>query len=327
MQGTRIFFAFVGCMLAMNGYAANTSQPMPWPSSSPQSSSPSTSRTTGGAKDALNLTKQMGTAYLNNQFKQVLSKWLTRTDINYTVQEKHQPVASIETIQPLFLNDWHTLFVQGRVGYNDAATTGNLGLGYRYLTHDKRWLMGVSTFYDQNFQYTHKRIGLGGELFNAYLAFRANYYNAYSGKRQITTTVTEQALDGYDGSIEAPIPFVPWIRFRAEGYHWDAIKADNVNGGVATFRVFFTRQLEVDLGVAEDNSQGGQAFLQLDFYLGHPDFIQYSESVPRYNEVSLRGFAPLNVEELRLQKVIRHNDIVVETEGNGSNGVVVARGT
>lgn len=321
MQKLHVIFILFSFFILQQSFA--DSQSLPWPTT--QSPNQSTAKTIGGGKEALNLTKQMGSHYISSQLRQQLSKWLTRTDFTYSVQEKHQPVASIETIQPLYLNDWHTLFVQGRLAYNDAATTGNIGLGYRYLTHDKQWMWGVNTFYDQNFQYTHKRVGLGGELFNPYLTFRANYYNAYSGKRQITTSANEQALDGYDGSIEAPIPYVSWIRLKAEGYHWDAVSASDVDGVIATFRMFFTRQLEVDVGVADDNSQGKQVFLELDFYLGHPDFIQYNAST--WKSSSNGRLATLNVEELRLQKVIRHNDIVVETTTSGSGGVVIARGT
>lgn len=322
MQSKHVGYILLGFFFASSniyGY----SQPMAWPSSS-QTTSNTTPKKSGNAKDALEMTKQIGNNYLNSQLKQSLSKWLTRTDIDYAMQQKNNPVASIETIQPLYLNDWHTVFVQGRLAYSHTSTTGNLGLGYRYLTHDKRWLWGVNTFYDQNFQYTHKRIGFGGELFNTYLTFRANYYNAFSGKRQITSSVTQQALDGYDGSIETPVPFIPWIRFKAEGYHWDAINADNVNGSSAMFRIYPTRQLEVDVGVADDNSQGHQAFLEFDFYLDRPEFIQYSATTSKASFSS--GMAPLDVEALRLQKVIRHNDIVVE-ESINSNGVVIARGT
>ena len=316
MQWKHSCFIIIGLFVTSSVYASN--QPMPWPNKSAISKNEA-----GTTKTALNQAKQIGTSYLNNHLQHTISKWFTRTDINYAVQEDHKPVGSIETIQPLYLNTKHTAFWQGRLAYSGSETTGNIGLGYRYLTDSKRFMWGVNTFYDQNITRSHKRLGIGGEAYTPYLAFRANYYDALSGSRQVGSN-TERALDGYDGSIETPVPFIPWTRFKAEGYHWDGINAANVNGGIALLRVFPTRHLEVDLGVAHDNSLGRQAFLQLDYYLGAPAFIQSSATTSHF----VKNFVPLDLEDLRLQKVFRHNDIVVEKSSSTSTGgIIIARGT
>lgn len=316
MKWKCIFFILLGAIITCKAYAEE--QQMPWPKANTQPS-----RVTGSTKEGLNSVKQAGTSYLNDQLKQKLSAWFTRTDINYAIQEDHKPVASAETIQPFYMDDWHTVFWQGRLAYNDSATTGNVGLGYRYLMDNKKLMWGVNTFYDQNISHSHKRVGVGGEAFTPYLTFRANYYEAISGNREVGGYM-ERALDGYDGGVEAPIPYIPWMRLKAEGYHWNGVDTSDVNGEIATLRTFPTKQLEIDLGVAHDNSLGRQAFLELDYYLGRPAFIQYSATTSHL----VAGFAPLNLEDLRLQKVLRHNDIVVEkTSGSASGGIIIARGT
>ena len=189
-------------------------------------------------------------------------------------------------------------------------------------------MWGLNVFYDENFHFNHKRLGLGGEFFTPCVTVRANYYDALSGKQQVGVSTYERALDGGDLGIETPIPYVPWMRFTAQGYHWSGVDASNVNGGIAGLRIFPARQLEVDAGVAYDNSQHAQGYLAAYFYLDKPAFIEYSatNTLPK---ISKTPFATKNLENMRLQKVIRHNDITVEkTNGAGASGaIIIARGT
>lgn len=318
MQGMRTCLIVLGLVIAANAHA--NGQQMPWPNVSSYSSNKKES----SAKEAISTAKRMGASYLSSQIKSRLSNWLSRTDIDYAIQEKNKPVGSVETIQPLYFNDWHTVFWQGRLAYSNKSTTANLGLGYRYLTNDKHWMWGVNTFYDENVRFLHRRLGIGGELFTSYLTFRANYYDALSGQKKVGANTYERALDGFDASIETPVPYFSWMRFTAQGYHWQGVQASNVNGGLGNLRVFFTRQLEVDVGVAYDNSQHTQGFLEANFYLGAPTFIEHNALASSRD----RRFTPQNLENMRLQKVIRHNDIVVEkTRGTSDSGIVIARGT
>jgi hypothetical protein len=282
-------------------------------------------------QDALNWATQTGNSYLNNIFNSDnRPAWLTRTYLSYAIENKNTPVGEVETTQPIFENRWNTVFWQGRLAYNSGEGTGNLGLGYRYLTDDRRFMWGLNTFFDEAFQYDHQRVGLGGELFTNYLTFRANYYDAISSKKVINTSVAgityyEQALSGIDASIETPVPHISWMRFVASGYQWIGKNTADVNGASAELRIFPARQVEIDAGLAHDNSSGSRAFLKFDYYLGSPAFIQNSATTKH----SYDTLASVDLETQRLQKVIRHNDIVVEKTNNGASGtgITVARGT
>lgn len=298
-------------------------------SQAPSTQGPSvTTRVNGSTKEAVTTATQMGNSFLHNIFNSTnRPDWLTRTDINYDLQQKNTPVTSIETIQPLFQNRWSTWFWQGRAAYNDGDGIGNIGLGYRYLTDDRNLMWGLNTFYDETMNYNHKRLGFGGEIFTRYLTFRANYYDALSGKRNTgsanSMTGYQQALSGYDASIETPVPYVSWMRFVAQGYRWKGVHMASTNGGQANLRVFPARQLEMDLGVAGDNINGGQAFLKLNYYLGSPAFIENSATTPSFHG----SFAAQDLEKQRLQKVIRHNDMVVEkTTFNNGSDITIGRG-
>lgn len=286
---------------------------------------------TGGQKEAAGMAKQAGNAYFTQLFNNMnRPAWMTRTDIGYDTFAKNTPFTYLETIQPLYETVTSTLFWQGRIAYNSGDTTGNLGLGYRHLSLDKKLMLGMNAFYDEQFQHTHKRVGLGGELFTPYLTFRVNYYDAISGQRTIATTnggltsYYEKALSGYDIGVETPVPYVSWMRFVAQAYHWDGVNAPNIDGGQANLRIFPAKQLEVDAGFASDNNAGGQAFLKLNYYFGAADFIENSASTPH----STGTFAPQDLEKQRLQKVIRNNAIVIEkTNTPVVTNIIVARGT
>lgn len=311
-------------LVASPVYAATQSQKLPWPTVNMNNHA----ATAGGSQDAANMATQVSNSFLNNIFNSTnRPAWLTRTDIDYSIAHNHTPTGSIETIQPFNDSIMNTLFWQGRAAYAEEGTTFNLGLGYRHLTWDKKILWGINAFYDESVRYLHKRVGLGGEFFTPYVTLRANYYDAISGNR-LTSRVNnayERALDGFDASIETPVPHVSWMRLVAQGYHWEGVNTTNVNGGALSFRIFPARQLEVDLGVADDNNLHGQAFLKLAYYLGSPAFIQNSATTPHSTDT----YAAQNLEDMRLEKVIRHNDIVVEkTIGTpGTTAIVIARGT
>lgn len=286
----------------------------------------------GNSQDGLIVASQFGNYYFNKLLNAMdRPAWFTRTDIFYNLQRKNKPISGAETIQPLYEDCWSTLFWQGRLAYDDNKGTGNLGLGYRYLNNNQSLMWGLNVFYDQAFRYHHKRVGLGGEVFTPYVTVRANYYDAVSHTKHVRTSHAgilhyERALSGFDASIETPVPFVPWIRLIAQGFHWEGKKKSNISGGTAGLRIFPARQLEIDVGLTDDNNKHVQGYIGLNYYLGSAAFIENSAST----SCLVNGFAPQNLENMRLEKVIRQNNIVIEKTSRrpsvSNTPVVIARG-
>jgi hypothetical protein len=275
---------------------------------------------TGGKDEAVSAIKNMGKSYIDNK----LAGWLSRTDITYDITESNKPVGGIETIQPLFMDATNTIFWQGRASYQDTSTTLNFGLGYRYLTPSKHWMYGANVFYDNNIRFHHSRVGLGAELFSPYVTFRANYYNVLSGLKKVSSNTYEQALDGVDLSAETPMPYIPWMRFTAQGYHWRGDQTSDINGGLINARIFPLSHVEIDAGIAYDNDKHRQLFVAANIYLDKPVFIEYNLNAD--GTISNKAWTPQNLEAMRLQKVIRQNDIVVENR-RGVVGIGIGRGT
>lgn len=266
-------------------------------------------------------------SFLSGVTGEKMPAWLQRTDISVGVQADSKPRWSIETIQPLLMDENNTLFVQGRVSHKDSDETMNAGLGYRYLLDDKSWMLGANAFYDRTFDNDHERVGVGVEAFNPYATFRGNYYNAISGLKTVETaggiTTTERALDGWDVEAETPVPYVPWARFVGKIYEWDGQNLKDVNGYSAGVRMYPVSNLEIHAGVNDDTIDTN-AFVNMTWYMGKPAFV--TETLVADALFSSELAEARDLEKHRLEKVRRHNDIVVERRRTGGAGIVVGRG-
>lgn len=253
--------------------------------------------------------------------------WLKRTDIEFDVQESLNPSISVETIQPLFMNENDTVFFQGRLNHDAEIQdqTLNLGLGYRYLTNDKTWLLGVNAWYDRTFDLDHERRGLGVEAIGEYITVRSNYYDAFSGWKTASTvngvSTQEKALDGWDFELEAPVPYVPWARISAKRFEWDAINTKNVDGYSVGVRMNPTGNTELTIGATDDSTKDAQAFLNFAWYFDRPEGVEFTAA----DGTSTGVFVKRDVSKHRLDKVRRQNNIVVERKTTGGGGIVIGR--
>jgi len=244
--------------------------------------------------------------------------WLRRTDVNFGFGSDLKPAYEINTIQPLFSGVSNTWFAQGHIIHRNNDETYNLGTGWRYLTKSKTWMPGLNAFFDMSRQEKHHRLGLGGELFGKYITLRANYYCALTDKKLVNIdrvafiNTYQQVLGGYDYSIEAPVPLLPWISFTAEGYTWKGKELNNIRGAAFFFRASPLANLQVELGLdsSSGNVTSNKYFTNLTWYFGAPDYIEYAatDGLTSHTEFTAR-----NVEAHRLEQVRRHDEVVVET--------------
>ena len=256
--------------------------------------------------------------------------FLKRVQLTYEGTEHQKPGYTIETVQPIYMNKHSTIFTQGRWNYQGTDNTINLGLGYRYLLDNQHWMWGVNSFYDMTTQARHKRFGLGGELFGQYTTLRANWYHALSGKKKVIDTdggldTFEQALDGYDYSLEVPIPYLPWARLDVGGFHWQGKETKSKTGMMGELSLFILPNLEIDLGSTGGDDSTRDKYIHLSWYLMAPDHSRHNHASGGL--FSSKAFSPRDLQSMRLVKVERQNNIIVETTLNGDDdGAAVARG-
>ena len=119
-------------------------------------------------------------SFTNNFFETSLESMLDRTEVTIQGLEDSKSTFSILTTQPITESEdlKDTTFWQGSIFSNDGRETLNLGLGYRRLSDDEKWLYGVNAFYDHEFPYDHRRASIGAELKSSVVEFNANKYYA-----------------------------------------------------------------------------------------------------------------------------------------------------
>lgn len=255
-------------------------------------------------------------------------EWLDRTDVSITEAEDDSINFAFETIQPLMETPEtkrHTVFVQGRVASKKSDVTINLGIGYRNLTDDESMLYGINGFLDQTTEYGHSRASVGLEAMGKTFTFRGNYYSALSGEKKKTKgaiTTYQEALDGYDVSVDTPVPYVPWMRARATGYNFSAKKGfKDVSGTRVTVFGNIRPDIGFELGVNDDNYNGSDAFLKVVWALHGTTNNGINASLLDGQLTSDAAYAERDLRQHTLDKVVRQNSVTVQTRG----GVVIGR--
>lgn len=255
-------------------------------------------------------------------------KSLDGVEIQASAQRNEKPVFSIEAIKPISLTETDTYFWQGRIASSSNDETVNLGLGYRYLTPSKSWMFGINAFADQKLHHSHNRAGLGAEVFGEYFTFRANYYNAYSGKKTIkiesSISTTEEALDGWDAELETPLPYFPWASLNIKTFEWNRETIDNLSGSSGGLRLHIAEGLEIEAGVTDDNFSPKSEFIKLTWQLNtHEDAVLRPTLMNGF--LADQALTPRDLESHRLEKVRRQNDVIVEKRTGGGVGLAVGR--
>ncbi|HGY4723615.1 TPA: inverse autotransporter beta domain-containing protein, partial [Citrobacter amalonaticus] len=199
---------------------------------------------------------------------------------------------------------------------SDDRTTGNAGLGARYFMSD--WMLGVNTFYDNDFTGNNRRLGVGVEAWRDYLKLSANGYLRLSDWHQSPLNTMqdydERPANGWDIRAEAYLPSYPQIGGKLMYEHYQG-KNVSLDGGTSdlrdnpsavTFGVNWTPVPLIKVGVDHTTGSGmNNTNLTLDF--------SYRFGVPLADQLSGSsvGFAR-SLAGSRYDLVDRNYDIVLQ---------------
>ena len=263
----------------------------------------------------------------SNTFADETPAWLERTSLSVTESEDYDVEFEFETIQPLMQTPEtheHTVFVQGRVAKTADDETVNIGVGYRNLNIDETMLLGVNAFYDATTDYGHRRASVGFEAIGKTMTARANVYSALSDeKKKVKGSVTtyQSALDGYDISLDAPVPYMAWMRVQATGYKYTALKGfDDISGSKVAFVGNLNKHVSFELGADDNNYQGTDAFVSLQYNLSGVTTNGVTATLED-GAFSQMVASERDLKNHTLDKVVRNNNITVQTRG----GIVIGR--
>ena len=247
---------------------------------------------------------------------------VTEVEINYAENLDNNFQFKVLGVRDIIPNENSNLFtqfsLQNQEINNDDRIIGNLGFGYRGLSPDKSYMLGVNTFYDQDLTENHKRVGFGLEAKASYLDFSYNRY--YKATNQILiNAVNEEVLSGSEFNVASKLPYMAWTTFNARRYLWESDNAANdIRGMVYSLEMALTPSLNID--ILKDDPRGkrpGDHTVKLTFV--HP---------PRNTKVSMidgflstEAFVKQNMQEALKDKVRRNNNLAIEIQGS----VVVTR--
>ena len=253
--------------------------------------------------------------------------WLERSSLSVTESQDYDVEFEFETIQPVMQTPEtheHTVFVQGRVAKTSDDETVNIGLGYRNLNDDQSLLLGVNAFYDATTDYGHRRGSVGFEAIGKTMTARANIYSALSDeKKKVKGSVTtyQSALDGYDISLDAPVPYMPWMRAQATSYKFSSLKGfDDVSGSKVAIIGNLNHHVSFEVGADDNNYNGTDNFVSVQYNLAGVSTNGITATLAD-GALSQEIATGRDLKNHTLDKVVRNNNIIVQTRG----GIVIGR--
>jgi adhesin/invasin len=202
----------------------------------------------------------------------------------------------------------NTLFTQGSIFLSDdSRKTINLGIGKRKLLNNDTLLVGANLFYDHELDYDHQRASVGIEAISSVGSLRLNQYYGLSGKKKGFNDVNEEALDGQDIEVGAPLPYLPWTNLSYRSFKWKGVDgtADQEGDEISLEAKFSMFNVEVGKR-SNDGTTKDNEFLRLTWTCCNNNQEKIGISDTAYNLTS--------VADQRFTKVRRQNLIVKQKE-------------
>ncbi len=206
-------------------------------------------------------------------------------------------------LQPLW-QDNNSLFygdLRGTITQMDGKDTEfNFGLGYRWLTPNRDWILGGyaafdtrDTLNDNRFNQVTFGVEALGDMYDA----RFNYYVPVTDEKRLDTApdgglfqghtlfangIFEEALQGFDGEVGVRIPWIDFAETRAYigGYHFDGSVTPKAADGVkGRLEVRLMQDISLGVSAQSDDLFGGETMLQLRYSFGYPN-VNRKRTVP-----------------------------------------------
>lgn len=156
-------------------------------------------------------------------------QWLSRfgtarvqldTDEHFSLKN-----SQLDLLAPLYDSQTGLLFTQGSVHRTDDRSQTNLGLGYRWFNDG--WMLGMNTFWDNDWSHNHTRGGVGMEYWRDFLKVSANDYFRLSGWKDSPDVedYQERPANGWDVRLQGWLPALPQLggKLVYEQYYGDEV--------------------------------------------------------------------------------------------------------
>ena len=253
-----------------------------------------------------------------NEYTSNLSEYLFNlipgkgiTEISIDLRENYKPDFSILLTRELKKLDNGNYFMQFSLmsteKLNDERYVGNLGLGTRRLSDDKKLLRGLNLFLDIDDE-ENVRASIGAEVKNSVLQLTSNYY-----KKIDDGTAFEKVLDGYDIQLTSQVPYLHWANVFTSSYKWYGVERDDIEGKKYGSELFLTPSLNFEIAYDDKRIEGLDDEYYAKLIFTYPPKEKSPTALDGVSKIMWKKEKDMSGE--LISKIKRQNKIMVEFSG------------
>ena len=258
-------------------------------------------------------------------FEDGFNSLFSNTELTIEGRTKSDPNFSLLTIQPISESEdkKDLTFFQGSILRQNNRDTINLGIGYRQLSDDEKWIYGVNAFHDYDNTYEHSRMSLGAELRSSAFEINANKYFATSGAKTGKDGNTERALDGYELEVGGQVPYIPSAKVFVKNWKWDGYQTSDTKGNTYSIQINapIAPNITLEAGTKDFDTGTDVDFVNLTYKIGLGGGKSQQDELVQ-NLIAEQAFNTTSMKVKMLDKVRRKNQIVIQTGFTASAGGV-----
>ena len=240
-----------------------------------------------------------------NSIESFLNENFEGTDFSIKTKEHTKPEIGILTLKPILDTDSGLLFFQGSFFTHDGdRETLNLGLGNRIFSKDDSFMIGVNGFYDYEFDYAHKRLGVGAEIKSSILELTTNRYLGLSEAKIGKNNMEEDIANGYDIELGVHVPYIPSAKLFTKIFQYDIPDGDDFRGMEYSSSIGIpSLGANVDVGFKDfsNESYDDKWFVNLTYSFGKKSNKSF---------ITKEAYEKISMKEKKYEKVRRENLIV-----------------
>ena len=258
-------------------------------------------------------------------FEDGFNSLFSNTELTIEGRTKSDPNFTLLTIQPISESEdkKDLTFFQGSILRQNNRDTINLGIGYRQLSDDEKWIYGVNAFHDYDNTYEHSRMSLGAELRSSAFEINANKYFATSGAKTGKDGNTERALDGYELEVGGQVPYIPSAKVFVKNWKWDGYQTSDTKGNTYSIQINapIAPNVTLEAGTKDFDTGTDVDFVNLTYKIGLGGGKSQQDELVQ-NLIAEQAFNTTSMKVKMLDKVRRKNQIVIQTGFTASAGGV-----
>lgn len=212
-------------------------------------------------------------------------------------------------------------FNQIGLNYYDSRTTINLGLGYRYLTEDEKWLLGANVFYDRELPDDHERAGAGIEIKSSVFKLTYNLYDGQSDYKTDRSGTKSKALDGSDLRFDLTLPYLPGLAVGYKKFEWEGdAGASNLKGKELSLKGKLHSSFHIDVGRTyyDDSARVDDNWIKLTYQLSFGKtkkeslIYDLSKQAYKFSSVKHEKYKPVQ----RENRIVKQKQFAATVSGN-----------